>query len=147
MKDNFETLKMLLEKHTTELDNRRKKIHSTTEKYITLVFVIFAWLTSQKESLTFNNKFLFALIVLFIMIVAIVMLYNDNKVYLEHAKIVNKISKQFGVFEEGRLIDSETIYPENWKNFGIEKKIKGVIMHYTIILLLTSAIIITIYQV
>lgn len=145
MESDLEILKMLLDRHTEETVNRRKKIRSTTEKYITLVFVIFAWLCLQKDILSISTKILFSIMVLLIMIVAMRMIYHDNKVHLEHAKVVKKISKKLGFFEKGRFIDSESLYPKSWMNFGDENKSKGVFSYYIFIILLTFAIIFMTY--
>lgn len=143
METNFEIIKMLFEKHSKEFADRRAKIHSTTEKYITLIIVLFTAINSQVINISFVIKIIFSITMIIVMSVVLYVLYKDNNVSLSHAKIINKINNELGLWEEGRLLSS--LYENKWKNFGYENSLKGILHHIIVIAIITLALIISLF--
>lgn len=143
METNFEIIKMLFEKHSKEFADRRVKIHSTTEKYITLIIVLFTAINSQVINISFFIKIIFSITMIIVMSVVLYVLYKDNNVSLSHAKIINKINNELGLWEEGGLLLS--LYENKWKNFGYENSLKGILHHIIVIAIITLALIISLF--
>ena len=77
------------------------------------------------------------------MSVVLYVLYKDNNVSLSHAKIINKINNELGLWEEGGLLLS--LYENKWKNFGYENSLKGILHHIIVIAIITLALIISLF--
>lgn len=143
MENNFELIKMLFEKHSGEFTDRRKKIHSTTEKYITLIMVLFTAVNSRFVDITHDLKILFTFTIIIVMTVVIYMIYKDNKTSLDHAKIVNKISNELGLWKEGRSLSP--LYDSKWNSFGYENVLKGILHHLIVIVVITFTLILSLF--
>ncbi len=136
--ENKEKFKILFEKHFTQVAEKRKKIHSTTEKIVGLLLFICGWLITAKIELEFIPKFVLTAIVIVVSMTAMYIIYRDNLIYKEHARIVRQMSESLGVFEKDGIIKGVKLYPKSWKNYGKEPWLHGVIHHYLIVISIAS---------
>jgi hypothetical protein len=73
------------------------------------------------------------MIILVITATTMYIIYRDNRIYREHAKIVKELSESIGAFNKGAIIEGKKLYPESWQNFGTGNILRGVFHHYLII--------------
>ncbi len=132
--DKEEKIKILFEKHSNQVLEKRKKIHSTTEKYVGLNLVIVGWTASITKNLDLTNKLLILVILLIITGITMYIIFRDNRIYREHAKIVRKLSESLGAFEKGGVIKGVLLYPKSWQKFGKESLVHGILHHYIVII-------------
>ncbi|MEZ4912247.1 MAG: hypothetical protein R2774_15470 [Saprospiraceae bacterium] len=141
-----ETFKLLFEKHSSQVEEKRKKIHTTTEKVVGVLLVINGWLISQDVALDTMEKYLFLLIVIVVAITSMYVIYRDNKIYRNHARIVRQMSEELGTFKEGAIVKGITLYPNEWRKFGNENVIHGVIHHYLVMICVAGLTAIVIFN-
>ena len=134
----------LWEKHSRQHTEIRQKIHLTTERYVTLVFALFALLSTDWIELTKTTKIIAIIIVLLLMASILYMIVKDNVRSLRNARIVNELNEEFGLFEKGRIIDRVILYPKNWKGWGNEGWLKGAIIHVLIVFIMTALLVLSI---
>lgn len=143
----FELKLALLEKHSTQHSELRQKIHLTTERYVTIMLALAALVNAN--IVVFSKGWLqiiACIIICFIMAAIVYMIIKDNRSSLRHAKIVNAINEEFGLFSKGKIINKIPLYPDKWKDWGNEPRIKGAILHISIVVVVTALVILSLFM-
>ncbi len=141
--ENDERMKMLFDEHHRHLSEIKQKVQGLAQRTITLLALATGWLILTKNPPPSNLKFV--LIVAFILIGAssIYALYRFNKNYRVEARIIAKINEYFKFFNENTLMESDSIYPQSWKNFGKESVWYGLGHHIITIVVMTVLSVVT----
>jgi hypothetical protein len=128
---NFDVLKMLFEEHHRQLKAKRDKIHSITEKTSAFLGLVAGWtLTSQSVAMSVQIRWLVAGFVVVVASSAMSMQYTNHRAYMSVASVLAKLNERIGLYHVGQYIESSSIYPPNWRNFGQEWILKGVLAHW-----------------
>lgn len=126
---NLEILKLLFVEHHRQLTEKRHKIHATAEKTLALLLLIAAWLVITKEPLVPGIHWVIIGAVIMISAAACKSIYRNNKSYHAIARLVQRLNDSLGLYEEGRFISDESLYPADWKLFGERREIQGALFH------------------
>lgn len=134
--ENYEILKMLFETHHSQLVERRQKIHAITERTIGIMVVCAGWLILGDTLPSRPLRFMLIAPIIVIALTACKLQYGHNKTYIEICRVVKNLNIAFGLFEEGKYIPDEAIYPEAWKLFGMQSNWKMLSHHWTAIVIM-----------
>ena len=141
-----ETLRMLFETHQQQLAEKRAHIHSVTERVVGLLVVICGWLLVTD---TRPRGLLLAVVVFGVLVIcgaACTILYRRNRGYLRVARVVQRVNRCLGLFERGRFLPDEALYPESWKSFGDGPSWRTIWHHLTVIVLMTVICIVAAFR-
>lgn len=144
----FDLKLALLEKHSTQHSGLRQKIHLTTERYVTIMLALAALVNANIVDFSTKGwlQIIACIIICFIMAAIVYMIIKDNRSSLRHAKIVNAINEEFGMFSKGKIINKIKLYPDKWKDWGNEPRIKGAILHISIVVVVTALVILSLFM-
>lgn len=143
---HFQTKLALLEKHSTDHYNLRKKIHGNTEKYVTLIFAFLTFMSSNLYDNKFESarlKIMLTCIVAVIYILMIYMIIRDNEYSFFHKDIISKLNEDLGITKKGTLIPNIQLCPSDFTKK--KKKITGWILHISTITLMTAIFIVVLW--
>ncbi len=131
-------LKLLFEEQHRQLVQKRQKIHATSEKMLALFAIIAGWLVLAKSPLTPRVHWVIIGAVIIFAISSCLSVYTNNRSYYTIARTISKINKALGLFQKGKFLPNEFIYPAAWENFGERGEFRGAFFH--IMSILTGAV-------
>lgn len=116
---DFNILKMLFEEHHRQLVGKRQKIHSMTERTLTILLLIAGWLIFAKNPMTLGVRWVIIGLVLVVALWACKSIYNSNRAWYEVADVIRRLNQALGLHDQNRFIHVvEAVYPPKWKTFG-----------------------------
>jgi hypothetical protein len=116
---NEETLRLLFNVHHRQMEDRRTKIHNITEKTMALLIVIGGWLMVSENPPSGKLRWVLVSAIALIAITACIILYSNNRAYLQVASVVKQLNEALHVHDKGHYLENEALYPEAWKSWGI----------------------------
>jgi len=123
--DDDRLMMLLFSEHHRHLSETRQKIQQLTQHTIGLLCVIAGWvILSDVNS---NNDLLLTLtaVIVIISVFSIATLFRFNGNYRREAQVINRLNQHFHLFEVGKYLEDQSIYPDQWKVFGNESRVKG----------------------
>lgn len=98
--ERFDLQLTLLDKHTRQHADLRKKIHLTTERFVTLMIALTTLVDTDIVHFSYTNatKTVSTVVVTIIMIAIVYMICKDHKSSLKNARIVSSLNEEFGLF-------------------------------------------------
>ena len=132
--DHFEVLRMLFETHHAQLAEKRRKIHSTTERTVAVLVVITGWLVLGKQAPSGVLRCLLVTSVAVMAGTSCVVLYKNARSYSSIAGVIRKLNRAFGLHEQARHLPEGALYPDSWKSFGEEPPIYSILHHWVVII-------------
>lgn len=134
--EDKQTLRMLFQLHHQQLWEKRQHIHHFTERVVGLLVIIFGWLLISVKP---HGLLLWAIVagVIAIGIVACIILYRTNRGYSEIAAVVRRLNEALALYDGGRYMPGEPLYPKRWRSFGRSGTLATVWHHLTIVILMT----------
>jgi hypothetical protein len=137
-----EVLKMLFEEHHRQLSETREKIQTLTHRVVGVLTVATGWLILADQVPSGVLRWMLVGGVVLIALAACTTLFRYNRSYRTIARVVAKINLAFGLFETGRYLPDDSVYPDGWKMFGSEPLLSGIWHHLLIIVLVTAVCVI-----
>ena len=139
---NDEVLKMLFEEHHRQLSETTEKIRTLTHRVVGVLTVATGWLILTAQVPSGILRWVLVGAIVLIALAACTTLFRHNRKYRTISKVVAKIDLAFGLFETGRYLPDDSVYPAGWKMFGSEPLLSGIWYHLLLIVLLTAVCVI-----
>ena len=113
-----EILKMLFEEHHRQYTSRWKSVSNSTNATIATYILITSWTLISKTPPTAEIKpFIIGFVTILASITSISIIASIPNIK-SIAQVIEKINLALGLYEKGKYLDGESLYPDKWKNFG-----------------------------
>jgi len=126
---DLSVLKMLFEEHHRQLAEKRQKIHSVAEKTLALFLIVAGWLISTKEPTAPGVRWVIIIVAAVVAFGACRSIYINNRSYYSIAAVMRDINQALCLFEPGKYLPDQALYPNKWKEFGMQGKVSGALFH------------------
>lgn len=132
--NEFEILKILFQEHHRQYAEKWHNVHVTTQASSASLLAVTGWILLGKE---IPNSHLVPYIIGFIITISLIAcgsvfsnIHNARRV----AEVIEKINIGLGLYEVGKFLPEQTLYPEKWRGFGSRSKL-GMIFNCLLILI------------
>ena len=133
MSDKSHTLLELFKLHHAQMQHRREKIHRTSSGTSLAIYAIVAARYYLSDEIPNDAEYLICFAIATVAIGAIGKLYLDGRAYVEIMGVIKRLNSGLELYEPGKLLPNEAVYPTRWKDGVNPTPVETVSFHWAMI--------------